>query len=245
MSWSTVKKPTLSIVIPCYNEARRLGKHLPSFLKFARDPSVELVFVDDGSSDETSAAIKKKSGDARNARIVEMRKHRGKGAAVKRGMLAANGRFRLFADSDDATPVEQAHELLKFAREGKIAIASRYIKGADLVVKQPVMRILGGRILNLSIRVLLLPGIWDTQCGFKMFPEEAAERIFSQATLDGFGFDLEVLALARWLGWEVVEVPVEWRDDPRSTVKPLKDGMRILFDIARIRVNFLLGKYKR
>jgi dolichyl-phosphate beta-glucosyltransferase len=240
-----VKRPTLSVVIPCYNEAKRLESHLPPFLEFAKSPEVEIVFADDGSTDETFAILKKKTGKYRNIRIVKMDQHRGKGAGVREGMLAAIGRFRLFADSDNATPIEQADKLLEVAKGGKVAIASRYVEGANLVVKQPLTRILGSRGLNLAVQAVLLPGVRDTQCGFKIFPEEAAERVFSQLTIDGFGADLEALALTRWLGWEVVEVPVEWRDDPRSTVKPLRDGLQTLSDIAKIKFNLLSGRYKR
>jgi len=237
-------RPKLSVVVPAYNEEERLPKYLPVFLDFPQkvDFPVEVIFVDDGSLDATPQVIEEAIKGKEGFRLLRL-PHRGKGAAVREGMLRAKGEFRLFADADNATPIEQAPLLLSKSGEGEGVIASRYQKGAKFLRKQPLLRLLGSRFLNWLTRLVLLPGVSDTQCGFKLFPAEVVERVFPRTRLRGFGFDLEVLAVARHLGYKIREIPVEWRDDPHSTVSPLRDGFRFIKDLAGIKFALMIGDY--
>lgn len=239
------RKPFLSIVIPAYKEGVRLRRTLPDFLRFASSFKlpVELIFVDDGSPDDTSQVIQPVIQGLPNARLVRLSPNQGKGAAVRAGMLSARGDFRLFTDADNSTDIPQVNKLLKVADEKTIVIGSRYIHGALLKRKQPFYRVAGGRILNLFIQLFLLPGIRDTQCGFKLFPRRAAEQIFPKLRLTRFSFDLEVLALAKEFGYRIREVPVEWEDDPHSAVHPVKDGLALLQDVIRIKISLIKGEY--
>lgn len=237
-------KPFLSIVIPAYNEGGRLRRTLPEFLKFLRasERLVEIVFVDDGSSDDTSEVIRKATRGLKNARLIRLPVNQGKGAAIREGILAARGKFRIFADADNSTPIWQAEKLLEAAGEKIVAIGSRYVSGSQIKVKQPAYRVIGSRFLNFFIRIILLPGIRDTQCGFKLFPQRAVMDIFPKLRLTRFSFDLEVLSLAKAFGYRIKEVPIEWEDNPRGTVSPVKDGLRLLFDALMIKMYLMRGK---
>ena len=239
-------KPLLSIVVPAYNEENRLRKTLPEFLKFLADSKkpVEIIFVDDGSSDNTSEVIRKSTEGLESARLIKLPVNRGKGAAIRDGMLVARGKFRIFADADNSTPIWQAGELLKAANERTVVIGSRYVSGSQIKIKQPFYRVVGSRFLNLIIRIILLPDIRDTQCGFKLFPQRAVEEIFPKIRLTRFSFDLEVLALAKEFGYRIKEVPIEWKDSPHSTVDPVKDGLKLLRDAIRVKIHLMRGDYR-
>ncbi|OGC44264.1 hypothetical protein A2V54_02875 [candidate division WWE3 bacterium RBG_19FT_COMBO_53_11] len=239
-------KPFLSIIVPAYNEESRLRKTLPDFLRFSTDSkrSVELVFVDDGSLDSTSKVIRKATEGLKNVRLLGLPVNRGKGAAIREGMLSVRGKFRIFADADNSTPIWQAEKLLQAADERTVVIGSRYVSGSQIKIKQPFYRMVGSRFLNLIIRIILLPDIKDTQCGFKLFPQRAVEEIFPKIRLTRFSFDLEVLALAKEFGYRIKEVPIEWKDSPHSTVDPVKDGLKLLRDAIRIKINLMRGDYK-
>ena len=238
-------KPLLSIVVPAYNEENRLRKTLPEFLKFLADSKkpVEIVFVNDGSSDDTSKVIRKATEGLPNSRLIGLPANRGKGAAIREGMLSARGTFRIFADADNSTPIWQAEKLLKAADERTVVIGSRYVSGSQIKIKQPFYRVVGSRFLNLIIRIILLPDIKDTQCGFKLFPQRAVEEIFPKIRLTRFSFDLEVLALAKEFGYRIKEVPIEWKDSPHSTVDPVKDGLKLLRDAIRVKIHLMRGDY--
>ena len=239
-------KPFLSIIVPAYNEESRLRKTLPEFLKFLADSKkpVEIVFVNDGSSDDTSKVIRKATEGLPNSRLIGLSANRGKGAAIREGMLSARGTFRIFADADNSTPIRQAEKLLEAADDRTVVIGSRYVSGAQIKIKQPLYRIIGSRVLNLLTRIILLPDIKDTQCGFKLFPQRAVAEIFPKIRLTRFSFDLEVLALAKAFGYRIKEVPIEWEDNPHSTVDPVKDGLKLLRDAIRIKINLMRGDYK-
>lgn len=239
------KKPLLSIVVSAYKEEERLHTTLPEFLKFTRNSKqpVELIFVDDGSPDRTAKVIEEAFKGTKDAHLIRLPMNQGKGAGVRRGMLSARGKFRLFADADNATSVQQADKLLKAADEKTVVIGSRYVPGAEIKRRQPLYRVLGSRILNFFAQIILLPGIEDTQCGFKLFPEHAVEEIFPKLQLTRWSFDLEVLALARKFGYRIKEVPVEWEDDPRSVLHPFRDGFRFLLDVIRIKIYLIRGDY--
>lgn len=216
-------KPFLSVVIPAYNEVRRLpltlidvDRHL-SRQKY----SYEIIVVDDGSRDETADVAKRFASLVPNLRVVRYEVNQGKGNAVKVGMLEAKGRYRLFMDADNSTSVDQFMNMIPFFEEGYgVVISSRAHKDSKLTPPQGVLRQLLGKAGNLFIQALVLPGIWDTQCGFKALTEEAAENIFPLQRIKRWGFDIEILALAKRLGYRIKEIPVVWINDPDSKVGP-------------------------
>lgn len=240
------KYPKLSVVIPTYKETERLKRAMPAFLNFPQevDFPVETIFVDDGSPDSTAQVIKEAIRSRRGFYLIELPENRGKGRAVKEGLLRARGEFRLFADADNSTPIGQAARFLAEGKDYDVVIASRYIRGSKIRRRQPIFRVLGSRILNLLTRLVLLPGLTDTQCGFKIFSAKAVRRIFPLTYLDNFNFDLEVLAIARSLGYRIKEIPVEWEDHPRGTVRPVRDGFRLLKDLFKIRNRLARGEYQ-
>ena len=242
-------KPYLSIIIPCYKEAENLPKTFPIFEKFALDQKypVELVFVEDGSPDNTLEILQKLTAGKDFCRVLSFKKNQnyGKGFAVKEGMLKANGKFRLFADTDNATPIEQANKLLEHVDSSQVVIGSRYVKGAHFGKKQPFYRILGARFLNLCFRIFIGLHIKDTQCGFKLFTERAAQEIFSRQTFSRFSFDIEILTIAHYLGFKIAEVPIDWYARGKGTVNPIGDGLRFLKALYLVRRNLKKGIYEK
>ncbi len=244
----------LSIVIPAYNEAKRLPRTLERVHAYLQDAvkrwqvemdDVEVIVVDDGSTDGTSELAKTFSDKFPNFQVLRHSPNRGKGYAVKRGMLTARGRFRLFSDADLSTPIDEIDKMLPLLLSGEvdIVIASRGLPQSQLLVRQPWYREMLGRLFNLVVQALATPGIWDTQCGFKLFRGDVAERLFKLQTLDGFAFDVEVLYLARKFRYRIAEVPVRWLNDPNTKVQTLKHGMQMLRDLLVIRLNDLKGRY--
>ena len=239
---------SLSLIVPAYNEAERLGATLAELGRFAAASPrpVELVLVDDGSSDRTFELLTSFSRSQGTERAVVLRHdpNRGKGFAVRRGMLAARGDYLLFSDADLSTPLSEAETLLAAAEAGaEVVIGSRALPGSRIVRSQPLVRTLGGKALNLCIQALAVPGIHDSQCGFKLFSRRAARNIFARATIDRFSFDVEVLYLARKLGYRVEEVPILWADVAGSKVHPLRDGTRLLVELCAIRLRDRRGAY--
>jgi dolichyl-phosphate beta-glucosyltransferase len=235
----------LSIVVPAYNEAKRLPRTLPRMIEYAQrlGESVEIIVVDDRSSDGTSdiaASLGEACGFVTVLRIDE---DCGKGAAVRHGMLAACLGHVLFTDADLSTPIEEATKLRAALTHGAdVAIGSRRLAGSDVQVHQPWLREFAGRTFSGVVSILLLPGIRDSQCGFKAFRRSAARALFGRQRLDGFGFDAEILWLARQLGYRVAEIPIVWRDDRRSSVRLVRDSGGMLLDLARIRFNGWAGR---
>ena len=235
----------LSIVIPCYNEELRLGLTLDEIAGFIaeRVGETEVIVVDDGSTDRT-AEIARKS-NCPGLSVVKVPENRGKGHAVRVGMMAARGELRLFTDADGSTPIEELAMLEKALDEiggSGISFASIAIDGATVTQTQRGLRPAAGRFGNWLIRMIALPGVLDSQRGFKLFSEDAAEAIFSRATVDRWAFDVEVLAVARHLGLEMVEVPVRWahKDDSRVTALSY---LSTLLDVLRIRWRLIRGSY--
>jgi dolichyl-phosphate beta-glucosyltransferase len=241
-----VDGPGLSIVVPAYNEAKRLPGTLPRMIEYAQGlgETAEIIVVDDGSSDGT-AGIAAAIGEACGfVTVLQVDDDRGKGAAVRLGMLAARLGHVLFTDADLSTPIVEAGKLrAALAAGADVAIGSRRLVGSDVQVHQPWLRELAGRTFSGVVSLLLLPGIRDSQCGFKAFRRSAARALFGRQRLDGFGFDAEVLWLARRLGYRVTEVPIVWRDDRRSSVRLVRDSGGMLLDLARIRLNGWTGRY--
>jgi dolichyl-phosphate beta-glucosyltransferase len=238
--------PGLSIVVPAYNEARRLPVTLPRLIAYAGrlgEPA-EIIIVDDGSVDGTSDVAHELGRASGLVSVLRSPQNAGKGASVRRGMLAARHDHVLFTDADLSTPIEEAAKLRAALGQGAdVAIGSRRAAGSEIQIRQPWLRELAGRTFSRVVALLLLPGIGDSQCGFKAFRWKAAQEVLARQRLDGFGFDPEVLWLARRLGYRVVEVPIVWRDDPRSRVRLVRDSVGMLLDLGRIRVNAWAGRY--
>ncbi len=225
---------SLSVVIPAFNEERRLPGTLSAILPYlrARGETFEVVVVDDGSTDRT-ADVAEQAGP--EVRVLKNPGNRGKGYSVRNGMLNARGEWRLMSDADLSTPVEELKRLEAAIRDGaEIAIASRAVSGANLEKRQSILRESSGRFFNLLVRWLHLPGIMDTQCGFKLFSAAAAEAAFRDSKLDGFAFDVEALVLAKKAGFKIVEVPVTWRNDEQSRVS-FGRGLAAFVDLFRLR----------
>lgn len=224
---------SLSVVIPAFNEERRLPGTLAMILSFlrGRGESFEVVVVDDGSTDRTGEVARRAGPEVR---VIPNPGNRGKGYSVRNGMLKARGEWRLMSDADLSTPIEELDVLRTALGAGaQIAIASRAVSGANLEKRQSLMRESSGRFFNLLVRWLHLPGIKDTQCGFKLFSAAAAEAAFGNSTLDGFAFDVEALVLARRAGFQIREVAVTWRNDEQSRVS-FGRGLAAFVDLFRL-----------
>ncbi len=239
--------PDVSVIIPAYNEEQRLAPTLERIHHFlAAGPLTwEIVVVDDGSKDGTVALARRMAEDIPHLRVVVQPRNRGKGAAVRAGMLAARGRIRVMCDADCSMPPEEMPKLLAriASGEAEIAIGSRYCAGAAVAKKQPLYRRIWSRLANRVIQQTLVPGVLDTQCGFKAFTDEAAIDLFSRARIDGWAFDLEILALARRRAWGIAEVAVSWHDDERSRINPLSDMWKVIKEAITIRRNLRRGVY--
>lgn len=227
----------LAVVVPAYNEEARLGptvERIAAFLE-ARGRPWQLIVSDDGSTDRTIAVAEAAAAGDPRIRVISLGQNRGKGAAVRAGVLAARADRVLFSDADLATPIEEVEKLeAALAAGAQIAIGSRAIAGADIRVRQHPARELMGRTFNTIVRALVMGGIKDTQCGFKLFTAAAARDVFSRATIDGFAFDVEVLWLAR-PRYQIAEVPVVWRHVEQSKVSPGIDAARMFADVIKLR----------
>ncbi len=234
----------LSIVIPAYNEESRLPGTLEQVFRFLVKQTFasEVIVVENGSTDRTFEVAQEFTKRHESFRVL--RTGRGKGAAVKRGMLEARGEYRFMCDADLSMPVD---EILKFIPPAltslDIAIASREAIGS-VRYNEPRYRHFGGRGINYIIQVLALPGLNDTQCGFKCFRADIAKDIFEKQTLSGFSFDIELLFIARRRGYRVREIPIEWFYHPETKVNAIRDALRMIGDIFHIRVNALRGRYE-
>lgn len=233
------------MVIPAFNEAERLPRALERVRSFldARGIAYELLVVDDGSGDLTAARAREAGGE--RLTLLSNGANRGKGYSVRRGMLAARAPRRLMTDADLSTPIEELDRLWTAMDSGyDVVIASRALPGARIEVHQPAYRENMGRLFNLLARALLVPGLRDTQCGFKLFSAAAAEAAFSRCRLDGFAFDVEALFIARAHGFRVAELPVVWRNDAATRVGWWK-GFQAFADLLRIQLNDVAGRYGR
>lgn len=234
--------PKLSVIIPAYNEFRRIGVALHQIREYAlrHDRHIEVVVVDDGSADETAIVVSQFHSRLMTVKLLRNEPNRGKGYSVKRGMLEASGDLRLMSDADMSTPMDELDKLIGFASQGfDVVIASRSLPGAVLDPPQPPMRRMLGQVM-IVVRSLIFRGtgiaqLRDTQCGFKLFTAAAAGDVFALVENEGFAFDVEALAIADRLGYRIKEVAVMWRDDPHSTVRPIRDSVRVLKSLFTIR----------
>jgi dolichyl-phosphate beta-glucosyltransferase len=247
-------RPYLTIVVPAYNEEHRLPSALRSIHSYLEQQPYtgEVIVVDDGSIDATISSVRSVESQVGPIRLLEL-PHRGKAAAVRAGMLEARGQLVLFTDADLSTPLSFIEQLSQAIEAGAdVAIGSREGKGARRL-GEPGYRHVMGRVFNAVVRAIAVPGINDTQCGFKMFRHRVAQDVFSSLRLyDGSqevtgprvtGFDVEVLFVSRKRGYDIVEIPVQWRHVPGSKVAPLSDSVRMFADVIRVRLNDLRGRY--
>ena len=235
----------LSIIIPAYNEERRLPGTLEQIDRFLRAQSFtyEVLIVENGSTDRTTEMAENFAREHPYMRVLHSQK--GKGAAVKMGMLSARGEYRFICDADLSMPIEEVTKFLPpVLNSYDIAIASREVPGARRY-DEPFYRHLEGRVFNWIVRVLAVPGIQDTQCGFKCFKRDVALDIFPYQTMDGWSFDVEVLYIARKRGYRLVEVPVNWYYKANSRINPIKDALDMLLEVLKIRLNAWKGVYDR
>jgi glycosyltransferase involved in cell wall biosynthesis len=243
--------PFLSLIIPAHNEAQRLPDTLQQVLDFLQSQAytAEILVIENASQDDTLAVAEAFAAQHPRLRVLHSELG-GKGRAIQRGMLEARGAYRFMCDADLSMPITELSRFLPAAAgqalptpDYDIAIGSREAPGA-VRYNEPLYRHLGGRAINLAIRLLALPGIQDSQCGFKCFSAAAAESLFRKQTLMGFSFDVEILYLARKQGLRISEVPIQWYFKAGSKVSPVRDALRMLQDVLRVRRNDWQGRYK-
>lgn len=241
-------RPDISIVIPCYNEEARLEPTLRETAEYfrSRDRVVEILVVDDGSRDGTALLADRVAREYPEIRLIRLAANRGKGHAVRTGVVNSVGRRVLFADADGATPIREVEKLERALERGAhVAIGSRAIAGTDAEVKAKFYRRIIGRTFHLLVETLTVRGFADTQCGFKMFRGDVAQELFTRMRMDGFSFDVEVLLMARRGGHRVAEVAVNWTHQPGSRVNLAVDSLKMARDLFIIRGNLLRGWYDR
>jgi dolichyl-phosphate beta-glucosyltransferase len=239
----------LSVIIPAYNEEKRLPKTLEEIDKYLRKQSYnyEIIVVNDGSKDKTAEIIREMFSEFRNLKLIDNKINQGKGAVVRQGMLSAKGDYCLFTDADNSTSIDQIEKMWpEFEKGADVVIGSRDsrdAKGACQAFPQSWLRRRLGDIYNILVQIICgLWGIWDTQCGFKGFTKEAVKNIFSKCKINRFSFDPEILVIAKKLGYKIKIIPVYWKNAPDSKVK-FKSMLKMGLDLLKIRWNILSHKY--
>ncbi len=239
-------KPLASVIIPAYDEERRMPASLERVTSFVRKQPypIEVIVVDDGSKDATASIVETFVEKDPFVSLIR-NPHGGKGAAIKAGIARGQGQYLVVSDTDLSVPIEELSKFLPPALDGyDVAIASREVKGAQRI-NEPYYRHLMGRVYNLLVRIIAVPGIQDTQCGFKAFRREVAREIFPFQTIEGWGFDVEILFIAQRFGYGVIEVPVVWYYGAESKVSPFKDTIGMFAELLRVRRNARQGLYDR
>lgn len=238
--------PKYSIVIPAYNESARIRSTIEKILAHMQRNcwSAEILVVNDGSMDDTAQIVQNYASENPALHLVENPGNRGKGYSVRNGMLHANGEVILFSDADLSSPIEEADKLFSAIQAGAdVAMGSRWLRVELQTQRQPLYRQLFGRIFNLALRIILGLHYRDTQCGFKAFTRQAAQSIFPLQQIERWGFDPEILFLARRFGFKIEEVPVRWAHREGTRISPLRDGLRMFVELLRIRWYSISGKY--
>lgn len=237
---------TYSLVIPAYNESNRIRPTLDEIIRYVQQQKwdAEILVVDDGSRDDTAAIVREYSGWYPQVQLIQNPGNRGKGFSVRNGMLHARGDICLFTDADLSSPITEAEKLFDAIHAGAdIAIGSRWLRAEMQTERQPLYRQAFGRIFNVLLRLVLGLHFMDTQCGFKAFRREAAQQIFPKQKIERWGFDPEILFVARRLNLRTVEIPVLWAHSEGTRLHPFRDGIRMFGDVMRIRWNALTGAY--
>jgi dolichyl-phosphate beta-glucosyltransferase len=238
--------PELSIIIPAFNEEARLRPTLEAYAAYCRatDRRVEMIVVDDGSLDGTSSVVNAFAQSHPEVRLIRLAENQGKGQAVRSGVVNAQGSFVLFADADGATPLSELERLEAAIHAGAdVAIGSRALFSESVRIKAKLYRRVIGRIFHCMVEMLTVPGVKDTQCGFKLFRGPVAHDLFSRMRIRGFSFDVEVLMMALRRGYRIAEVPVNWTHQPGSKVNLVTDSARMLRDLFVIRGRYMSGQY--
>ena len=238
--------PKYSIIIPAYNESARLGATLDRVLHYvsSQEWDAEIIVVNDGSCDQTAALVNDYARSNPCLRLLENPGNSGKGYSVRNGMLHALGELLLFSDADLSAPIEEAPKLFAVIAAGAdVAIGSRWLRPELQTHRQSLLRQFYGRAFNMALRLVLGLNIKDTQCGFKAFTRAAAKKIFPQQQIERWGFDPELLYIARKLKMKIAEVPVAWAHVEGTRISPLRDGLRMFTEVLRIRWNAMTGKY--
>lgn len=233
----------LSVIFPTYNEEKRIISTLNRSISFLKQQKFEseIIVVDDCSTDKTVEVIRK----YKDIKIIENKKNMGKGFSVKRGILSSEGKYVLFSDADLSTPIEELNNFLKYIKEYDLVIASRNLSTSKRIYDNKSIRKLLGNIFPYIVRLLVVKGIYDTQCGFKIFRKNIANKLFSKQRINGFSFDVEILLLARKYNYQIKELPVVWKHVEGSKLSPIKDSFRMFIDILIIQFNNLFGYYKK
>ncbi len=229
--------PEISIVIPAFNEALRLPTTLDRVQRYLATAGLtaEVIVVDDGSRDDTAEVVQRYAQRWPQLKLVAAERNAGKGAAVRLGMAAARGRYRVFSDADLSVPIDDMEKLLRPLHAGAgVAIASRGLRDSQVELHQPWYRETMGKIFNRLVRIFVLGGVHDTQCGFKAFTAEVADRVFPVLQTRGFGFDVEVLYRAQRAGYKIVEVPTRWINSPQSRVHPIRHSAAMFLELLAI-----------
>lgn len=240
--------PKYSIIIPAYNEGARLGTTLDRVLSYVAEQrwDAEIIVVDDGSSDNTADLVQARAKLNPNLRLIENPGNHGKGYSVRNGIMNAAGEILLFTDADLSAPIEQAGKLFQAVESGAdVAVGSRWLQPDLQAHRQSLLRQFYGRSFNLVLRLLLGLKFKDTQCGFKAFRRTAARKLFAMQTVEGWGFDAELLYIADRLRMKVEEIPVVWSDAAGTRIHPVRDGLHMIAEVLVIRWNAFSGKYPR
>lgn len=225
----------ISIVIPAYNEEKVIRKNVFKIINFLKNKKIEyeLIVVDDSSTDRTAEVIK--NINSKKIRLIKNKKNMGKGYAIRKGILNAKKKLILFSDADLSTPIEELSNLLKYVNNYDIVIGSRSLDKSIIKIKQPLYRTIPGMIFPILVNLIILKGIKDTQCGFKLFKRNVANDIFKKQRIKGFCFDVEILHLAKNAGYKIREVPITWNNSEDSKVNVITDPVKMLIDLLKIR----------
>jgi dolichyl-phosphate beta-glucosyltransferase len=242
-------RPTISVIVPGKNEGTIIAATVREITEFFEGHATlalkEVIVVDDGSTDGMGRIVEALAVRDPRVTVLTNERNRGKGWSVRRGVLYASGELVLFSDADLSTPIDETDRLYAAINEGAdVAIASRALRSSKILKSQPFYRVAMGKTFNLLVQALLLPGIWDSQCGFKLFKAGAGKRAFQAMTIERFSFDVEFLFLAKKAGYVIREIPVRWIDNPDSRVHLSTDVLSMMKDLIRIRLRYATGKYR-